>query len=54
LLGEILEGHEAVVRFFGEPEHGMRGKCGANSEKRGLSTSLVYGIAGWEARPNWS
>jgi hypothetical protein len=21
MLGEVLERHEAVVRFFGEPEH---------------------------------
>jgi len=31
LLGEILEGHEAVVRFFGEPEHGMKGESAAQT-----------------------
>ena len=25
LLGKILEGHEAVVRFFGEPQHRCEG-----------------------------
>ena len=59
LLGEIFEGHEAVVRFFGEPEHGVDGgKRGAKTwigmKKRGLPTYLVYGNAGWEARPKRS
>jgi len=27
LLGEILQRHQSVVRFFGEPEHGFRAVC---------------------------
>jgi len=39
LLGEIFEGHEAVVRFFGEPEHGIEAESAA---QRGRSADFLH------------
>src|SRR5665213_1065551 len=52
LFGEVLEGHEAVVRFFGEPQHGVQEgrKCASDTQ---FGPFLVYGRAPPEARLRW-
>jgi hypothetical protein len=59
LLGEVLERHEAVIRFFGQTEHGvLLTLCGLLRQGAGLIrpywSYLVYGWAGWRGKHGFS